>query len=108
MTSGSQKRIIEMDASQWKWRTDLYDTILPLLGAPDWHGRNMNALTESIVWGEINTVEPPYTLRIRGTANVPPDVAEELSWLEEDVANAREEFQERRGHDVDMDVELLP
>ena len=86
----------------------LYDAILPLLGAPDWHGRNMNALTESIVWGEINAVEPPYTLRICGTASLSPGVAEELGWLKEDVANARQDFYGTFGRDVDVDVELLP
>ena len=68
----------------------------------------MNALIESIVGGEINVVEPPYTLRIRGTADLPPGVAEELGWLKDGVADGREEFQEREGRDVDVDVELLP
>ena len=66
----------------------------------------MNALTETIVWGEIDAVEPPYTLWIRGTAYLPPDVAEELGWLKEGVADGREAFQEREARDVD--VELLP
>ena len=108
MAGEDQKRIIEVDASRWTLRTDLYDAILPLLGALDWHGRNMNALTESIVWGEINAVEPPYTLRVRGTANLPPGVAEELGWLEEDGASARQDFYGMFGRDVDVDVELLP
>ncbi len=68
----------------------------------------MNALIESIIWGDINAVDPPYTLRIRGTANLPPDVAEELGWLKEGVEEGREEFAVRKGHDIDVDVELLP
>ena len=101
-------RIITVDASGWTRSRDIYDAILPLLGAPVWHGDNMNALTESIVWGEINAVEPPYVLRIHGTATLPPDVAEELGWLKEGVTDGRAEFNVRRGHDVDVDVELLP
>ena len=66
----------------------------------------MNALTESIVWGEIDAVEPPYTLWIRVTADLPPGVAEELGWLKQGVADGREEFREREGRDVD--VKLLP
>ena len=106
MASWERKRVIDVDASQCKLRTGLYDAILPLLGAPEWCGANMNALTESIICGEINAVEPPYTLRIFGTANLPPRVAEELGWLKEDVADGREVVQERHGRDVD--VELLP
>ena len=108
MTDKRRKRVIDVDASQWTSRVDLYNAILPLLGAPDWHGKNMNALTESIVWGEINAVEPPYTLRIRGTANLPPGVTEELGWLGPGVANARDDFHGLFGRDVDVDVELLP
>ncbi len=68
----------------------------------------MNAFTESIGWGEINTVEPAYTLRIRGAANLPPAVAEELGWLKEGVTDGRAEFNVRCGRDVDVDVAFLP
>ena len=106
--SGGDKLTIDVDASGWTSSGDLYDAILPQLGAPDWHGDNVNALTESIVWGGINAIEPPYLLRIRGTANLPPDVAEELGWLREDVAKHRAEFRMRKGRDVDVEVQLLP
>jgi hypothetical protein len=32
------------------------------LGASEWHGRNSNALNDSIANGSINEVEVPYTL----------------------------------------------
>lgn len=54
----SSIRIINMDASKWRTGHDLYDTILPTLGAPGWHGKNDNALSESMVWGEINAMSP--------------------------------------------------
>ena len=110
MTSQGAKpneKIINIDASSWTSSHDLYDGILPLLGAPVWHGKNMNALTESIVWGEINAVEPPYTLRVQGTADLPAGIAEELGWLKEGVENAREAFKAIKGYDIDVEVELL-
>lgn len=27
-----------------------------------WHGRNLNALGDSIVTGDVNGIEPPYTI----------------------------------------------
>ena len=106
MADKDRKRGIDIDASGRTRSRNIYDAILPLLGAPAWHGRNMDALTESIVWGKLNAVEPPYVLSIHGTVNLPPDGAEELDWLKEEVTDGRAEFNLRRGHDVD--VELLP
>ena len=68
----------------------------------------MNALAVSIVGGEINAVEPPYTSRFHGTADLPASIADELGWLKEGVADAREEFEGMFGRDVNVDVEVLP
>jgi len=40
-----------------------YDNFLPKIEAPDWHGRNLNALRDSIVTGDVNGIEPPYTIQ---------------------------------------------
>ncbi len=107
MLNEKSKPIIDVDASRWSSSRDIYEAILPRLGAPDWHGDSVNALTESMVWGEINAIEPPYTLRIHGTENIPADLVEELGWLKEDVARAREEFRSIKGCDVDVEVEII-
>lgn len=39
---------------------DFYSQLFPKLEAPDWHGRNLNALRDSLVSGGINKVEPPF------------------------------------------------
>ena len=101
-------RTITLDASKWEEPLDFYDAILPALGAPEWHGRNLNALTESMVWGEINTIEPPYTVQIVATKNLSPEIQEELTWAAEDLAEARKDFKSRKGHDVDVNFELVP
>ena len=38
---------------------DFYNSILPQLDAPEWHGRNLDALSDSLVGGGINGIEPP-------------------------------------------------
>ena len=39
---------------------DFYTTFLPQIEAPDWHGRNLDALHDSMVNGSINGIEPPF------------------------------------------------
>ncbi|HYM31117.1 MAG TPA: barstar family protein, partial [Candidatus Cybelea sp.] len=63
-------KIIDMDGSAWNSVADFYDVILPALGAPKWHGRNLDALNDSISGNDINEVRLPYTIRIRGAANM--------------------------------------
>jgi hypothetical protein len=98
---------INLDASSWNTGLDFYDAILPALGAPDWHGRNANALVESIVWGEINAIEPPYRVRVTNLRERPQRVQEEVGWIEEGVAEGKIEFKERRGRDVDVGFEIV-
>ena len=50
---------VRLDASGWICPGDFYDALLPRLGAPDWHGRNLDALRDSIRGG-INRLEPPF------------------------------------------------
>jgi len=53
---------IELDASGWTGLEAFYAALLPALGAPEWHGHNLNALWDSMVTGDINTLEPPYEI----------------------------------------------
>jgi RNAse (barnase) inhibitor barstar len=57
-------RELILDASIWKADDDVYDSFFKAVGAPEWHGRNFNALIDSIRGG-INAVEVPYRLVIR-------------------------------------------
>jgi hypothetical protein len=78
-------RTFTLDASEWKTPMDFYESILALLEAPHWHGTNMNALIDSMIYGGINGVEPPYKIWIKGAANLPPSVQTELGWLTEAI-----------------------
>ena len=100
-------RQIDLDASGWTTPSDFYDAILPALGAPSWHGRNLNALVESMIWGEINEIEPPYAVRLHSTQKLPPDVMEEIGWAQEDILKARRDFGSRNGQDVEVTFEIV-
>lgn len=54
-----------LSAKRWRTSNDVYDDLFCALGSPTWHGKNFNALHDSIVTGQINTLEIPYTLTIR-------------------------------------------
>ena len=41
---------------------NFYDLFLPQVEAPEWHGRNLDALADSVITGDINKIEPPYTI----------------------------------------------
>jgi len=53
---------------------DVYDGLLKALGAPDWHGRNLDALIDSMGTGSINEVEPPYLIRIEHSEAMPHEL----------------------------------
>ena len=71
-------RVIELDAVRWRRALDFYEDLLEALGAPNWHGRNLNALYDSIVWGGINGIEPPYSVRIRNLSQAGADARQEI------------------------------
>ena len=50
--------------------------LLPRLGAPAWHGRNLDALEESLRDGDINQVKPPFKVVVE---RAPHDMSAFLS-----------------------------
>jgi RNAse (barnase) inhibitor barstar len=98
-------QIIELDATNWKTVDDFYDALLTAIGAPEWHGRNLNALLDSMIWGGINAIEPPYTIRISGLAKLPNDIRNEVEMAKQDLAQGRMDFRRLRGRDIEVIME---
>ena len=59
-----------LDAAGWQTKDDFYDSFFRAVGAPAWHGRNFNALNDSIATGSINRVELPYRLVIQNYGRI--------------------------------------
>jgi ribonuclease inhibitor len=57
-------RELILDGSTWQTYDDVYNAFFKVVGAPEWHGRNFDALIDSIEKGDINTIEVPYKLII--------------------------------------------
>jgi RNAse (barnase) inhibitor barstar len=100
-------RMIELDGREWRTVEDFYRALLAALGAPSWHGGNVNALVDSMIWGGINAVEPPYTVRILNARQLPQDIREEIDLAAHDIAEHRAEFQVRKGYDVNVRIEIM-
>lgn len=102
-------RIIELDAKDWKDVLDFYRALLPALGAPEWHGTSIDALLDTMVWSdEINEVKPPYTVRIKNTAALSKEISDKIYLISGEILEARAEFNKRHGHDVDVNIEVIP
>ena len=50
---------ITLDGENWVSTDHFYEALLAALGAPEWHGRNLDALEETLRAGDINAVNPP-------------------------------------------------
>ncbi len=100
-------RIIELDATKWQNVMDFYHALLASVEAPQWHGRSPDALIDSMIWGGINAVEPPYTVRISGSATLPKDVRDHIELVKCALAEARLDYSSRQGSDVEVVVEIV-
>jgi RNAse (barnase) inhibitor barstar len=94
---GKRVRQIELDATGWLNADDFYSTLLPALGAPSWHGRNMDALLDTLtevarygVETTINTVQPPFGVTVRNASAAPAEIHQLLQRLQRvfDLANS--------------------
>lgn len=65
-----------LDANGWRSADDVYDAFFRAVRAPSWHGRNLDALDDSISTGEINETEVPYRLIIRNASHAGADAAQ--------------------------------
>lgn len=78
-------RVIQLDASEWKEAADFYNDLLFCLEAPHWHGTNVNALVDSMVYGSINGIDPPYKIWISRTEGMPAPVKQQIDWMVEAI-----------------------
>src|SRR5579864_7787930 len=67
---GARVHQIQLDGRCWHTTDDFYDSLLSALGAPAWHGRNLDALNDSLRGGDLNTVNPPLVITISGLATM--------------------------------------
>lgn len=101
-------RYIELNSTNWKTKLDFYRDILAALGAPKWHGESIDCMIDSMVWGGINTVHPPYIVRIRGMNRLPEAIRQTIETLDKEIAKQRADHLRWHKKDVEVEFELLP
>jgi RNAse (barnase) inhibitor barstar len=69
-------REVILDGSDWATKDDVYDAFFDVVGAPEWNGRNLDALADSIAGGQINQVEAPYRFVITNYSQIATAVKE--------------------------------
>jgi PhnB protein len=66
---------IVLDAHGWRSGQDFYNAFFAAVGAPSGHGRNFDAIRDSIATGAINRVEIPYRIKIGNTDSLSASAA---------------------------------
>lgn len=59
------RALLILDALNWKTSDDFYTSFFTAVHAPSWHGRNLDALNDSVGTGAINGIEGPYAIVIK-------------------------------------------
>jgi RNAse (barnase) inhibitor barstar len=91
---------IYLDATNCRTVDDFYDAIFTALGSPKWHGRNFNALRDSITGGQINDVEPPFELYLSGSKTVSGELKPVIRDFVDFIKNAKAD-----GYEVDVMIQ---
>ena len=91
-----------LDGRGWTTSDDVYDAFFAAVGAPPWHGRNFNALNDSIATGRINEIEVPYRVVITNCYLI----AGEAKEMTRDFADLLRELQ-ARGCPVEVELRDL-
>jgi hypothetical protein len=100
-------KVIELDARSWATVPDFYAALLPAIGAPDWHSDLPIALADSMIGGGVNSIKPPYAVRILNTDSLPETVEAEVLKVVEAIYNWKAARKARTGDDIEVSVQLV-
>jgi RNAse (barnase) inhibitor barstar len=86
-------KILDLDVSQLSTEEEAFEELLRVLEAPEWHGRNLNALSDTISGDDINGVRAPFEVRVKGST---------IETVRGFLQVVEEIFEEARQHGVDV------
>jgi hypothetical protein len=101
---GSVVRVIQLDGGAWKTPLDFDLALKSALGSPEYHGSSPDAFIDSMIWGGMNQVEPPYLIRIVQIGSVPSEVKDYIRLMASIIQEAREERCARGRGDIDVTI----
>jgi hypothetical protein len=99
-------RTVELDAATWQTQQDFIRALKAAIGAPDWHGSNFIAFSDSMIGGGINTLKPPYVIKVVNVDRLPRDVVDVISIFSVELDRARSRRRFRTDEDVPVALEF--
>jgi hypothetical protein len=97
-------RVIELDASSWTTPLDFLRALRAAIGAPEEHGWSPDAFVDSMIWGGMNCIEPPYMVKVIKTQGIPGDVTSYITLIASVIKAGRESRCSRHGTDVEVSL----
>jgi hypothetical protein len=101
-------RLIELDAGEWKTPLDFLQSLADAIGSPKWHGMSPDAFVDSMIWGGVNSVGPPYTVQISNFNGAAKEVADYVSLMISAIREGRQDRFQRRGDDIEVSIAVEP
>ena len=89
-----------VDIASAKTREDIFVLLLKAMDAPTWHGKNLDAIDESVAHGGNDTIEPPYSVTFINAARLSSDLRHELLRVKEIFVDAKK----RESREVSCDI----
>ena len=99
-------RVIELDAGGWATPLDFLDAVGRAIGMPKGQGLDSDIIVDSMVRG-INLLQPPYTVRVTGTAKVDSKIKSEIETLAKALKDARLWRHNHRHDDIEVAIEIV-
>jgi len=99
-------KIIQLDAINWHTVLDYINAMRSAIGAPKEHGNSVDAFIDSMIYGGMNELTPPYMIAIRNWSHLPAEIMNEIKWLQAGILTHRTKFRAQYGHDVNVQLEL--
>jgi len=99
-------RLIQLDAKGWKSQLDFIPSLTRALGSCEGHGMSPDAFVDSMIWGGMNSVEPPYTVQISNFNGASKEVADYVSLIISAIREGRHDRFQRRGEDIEVSISV--
>jgi RNAse (barnase) inhibitor barstar len=96
--------VIELDAKKWNCHLDFYQDLNNELGSPKKHGSSIAAFIDSIVYGGMNKVIPPFRIEIRNFKILNHDLAKEIVY---DIFLINRHI-ESKNMEKEIEIRILP
>lgn len=103
--------VIELHSEKWTSRIDVHEALARALYERDGQAvanrHNVNALLELLVWDVCGGVQTPSVIRVSGLYGAPEEVRDEITHIQQLVAEACAESKIQQGVDVDIRLEIV-